>query len=109
MKIHCKFNQYGADTGRMSSSDPNLQNIPSHNKDIRKMFVASNQQYYVDAEDSIEVSAFVEVRTSEGWKYASSVTIGDTLILEDSGNDIAVIVSRIDKLIDKNALIYYYK
>ena len=40
-RIHCKFNQYGADTGRFSSSDPNLQNIPSHNKDIRKMFVAS--------------------------------------------------------------------
>jgi len=39
-KIHCKFNQYGADTGRYSSSDPNMQNIPSHNKDIRKMFVA---------------------------------------------------------------------
>ena len=40
-RIHCSFNQYGADTGRMSSSDPNLQNIPSHAKDIRKMFVAS--------------------------------------------------------------------
>lgn len=40
-KIHCKFNQYGADTGRYSSSNPNLQNIPSHNKDIRKMFIAS--------------------------------------------------------------------
>lgn len=40
-RIHCHFNQYGADTGRMSSSDPNLQNIPSHAKDIRKMFVAS--------------------------------------------------------------------
>lgn len=40
-RIHCKFNQYGADTGRFSSSDPNLQNIPSHNKDIRKMFIAS--------------------------------------------------------------------
>ena len=40
-RIHCNFNQYGADTGRMSSSAPNLQNIPSHNKDIRKMFVAS--------------------------------------------------------------------
>lgn len=39
-KVHCKFNQYGADTGRYSSSDPNMQNIPSHNKDIRKMFVA---------------------------------------------------------------------
>lgn len=41
-RIHCNFNQYGADTGRMSSSDPNLQNIPSHNKEIRKMFKASN-------------------------------------------------------------------
>ena len=41
-RIHCKFNQYGADTGRFSSSDPNLQNIPSHNKDIRKMFKASD-------------------------------------------------------------------
>lgn len=41
-RIHCSFNQYGADTGRFSSSDPNLQNIPSHNKDIRKMFVASD-------------------------------------------------------------------
>ena len=41
-RIHCSFNQYGADTGRFSSSDPNLQNIPSHNKDIRKMFKATD-------------------------------------------------------------------
>lgn len=40
-RIHCTFNQYGAKTGRMSSSEPNLQNIPSHNEDIRKMFIAS--------------------------------------------------------------------
>lgn len=40
-KVHCNFNQYGAKTGRLSSDEPNMQNIPSHNKDIRKMFVAS--------------------------------------------------------------------
>ena len=40
-RIHCNFNQYGAKTGRMSSDNPNMQNIPSHNKDIRKMFVAT--------------------------------------------------------------------
>lgn len=39
-RVHCVFNQYGADTGRFSSQDPNMQNIPSHNKEIRKMFVA---------------------------------------------------------------------
>ena len=41
-RIHCKFNQYGADTGRMSSNDPNLQNIPSKNHDIRQAFIASD-------------------------------------------------------------------
>ena len=41
-RVHCSFNQYGALTGRMSSSDPNLQNIPSHNKEIRQMFTASD-------------------------------------------------------------------
>lgn len=39
-KLHGNFNQAGTDTGRFSSSDPNLQNIPSQNKEIRKMFTA---------------------------------------------------------------------
>lgn len=51
-KLHANFNQYGAKTGRFSSSDPNLQNIPSQKKklsdgtvidaghDIRQMFMA---------------------------------------------------------------------
>lgn len=40
-RIHCNYNQYGAKTGRMSSDNPNMQNIPSKNHDIRQMFVAS--------------------------------------------------------------------
>ena len=52
-RIHCKFNQYGADTGRVSSNSPNLQNIPSNpfvlsdgtkidaGHDIRQLFTAS--------------------------------------------------------------------
>ena len=40
-RIHGGFNQYGAKTGRFSSKNPNLQQIPSHNKDIRPMFVAT--------------------------------------------------------------------
>ena len=42
--VHSNFNQLGAKTGRFSSSHPihkiNLQQIPSRNKDIRKMFKA---------------------------------------------------------------------
>lgn len=42
--VHTTFNQYGAKTGRFSSSDKitkiNLQNIPSHEKRIRRIFRA---------------------------------------------------------------------
>ena len=51
-RIHCSFKQYGADTGRMSSNDPNLQNIPSHNKDIRKMFKATDRYVLMSADFS---------------------------------------------------------
>jgi DNA polymerase-1 len=42
-RVHARFNQTGAATGRLSSSDPNLQNIPIRTevgRDIRKAFVA---------------------------------------------------------------------
>lgn len=51
-RIHATFNQVGADTGRFSSSDPNLQNIPSHNLDIRKMFTATDGYYLLGSDFS---------------------------------------------------------
>ena len=51
-KIHCSFNQMGTVTGRFSSSEPNMQNIPSHNKDIRKMFKASKGNVLISCDYS---------------------------------------------------------
>ncbi len=42
-RIHCKLNQAGMATGRLSSSDPNLQNIPistHEGRRIREAFIA---------------------------------------------------------------------
>lgn len=51
-RLHGSFNQYGAKTGRFSSSDPNLQNIPSKNKEIRKMIRASIDHVLIGADYS---------------------------------------------------------
>lgn len=40
-RIHAQFKQIGADTGRLSSAEPNMMNIPSHATDIRHMFRAT--------------------------------------------------------------------
>jgi len=44
-RIHTSYNQTGSATGRMSSSDPNLQNIPIRTdlgRQVRRAFVADN-------------------------------------------------------------------
>lgn len=39
-RVHGNFNQIGAGTGRVSSDNPNLQNIPSSNRELRLLFKA---------------------------------------------------------------------
>jgi DNA polymerase-1 len=54
-RIHTKFNQTVTMTGRLSSADPNLQNIPvrrESGREIRKMFVPKEGCCFVDADYS---------------------------------------------------------
>lgn len=49
-KIHCGYHQDTTATGRLSSSAPNLQNIPSRGeqgKEIKKMFIPSKKGWYI--------------------------------------------------------------
>jgi DNA polymerase-1 len=54
-RVHAHFNQTVAETGRLSSSDPNLQNIPIKTeigREIRRAFVAAPQHVLISADYS---------------------------------------------------------
>lgn len=50
--VHGGIKQLGADTGRTSAYDPNMQNIPSHNREIRTMYVARPGCYLISCDYS---------------------------------------------------------
>ena len=54
-RIHTKLNQTGTATGRLASSDPNLQNIPVRDelgRELRKFFIADDGYVLIDADYS---------------------------------------------------------
>ncbi len=57
-RVHTNYNQTVASTGRLSSIDPNLQNIPIRTelgKEIRKAFVPRNKDYVILSADYSQI------------------------------------------------------
>ena len=59
-RIHGTFKALGTDTGRLSASDPNMQQIPSHAADIRHQFRATPAMEKITpcikADDSLKIT-----------------------------------------------------
>ena len=57
-RIHTSYNQAVAATGRLSSTNPNLQNIPirtPRGREIRKAFVPRNEEYVILSADYSQI------------------------------------------------------
>lgn len=95
-RIHAQFKSVGADTGRMSSAEPNMQNIPSHATDIRHMFraTAATSQILDCQYDGTADSIFIElpkiyyVHTPDGEKKVEDLQVGDLVKLQNDGKEI---------------------
>ncbi|HEX3078613.1 MAG TPA: DNA polymerase I, partial [Lachnospiraceae bacterium] len=68
-RIHGKFNQTITATGRISSTDPNLQNIPIRmalGREIRKVFIPEEDFVFLDADYSqIELRVLAHMSSDE--------------------------------------------
>ena len=67
-RIHTEYVQTVASTGRLSSINPNLQNIPirtSRGKEIRKAFIAKNKDHFLMAADYSQIELRIIASLSE--------------------------------------------
>lgn len=70
-RVHTSYNQAVASTGRLSSTNPNLQNIPirtTRGREIRKAFVARDEQHLILSADysQIELRLVAEISQDSG-------------------------------------------
>lgn len=99
-KVHAHFNSMGAATGRLSSSEPNLQQIPSRGdgKVCRQMFTAtqnethffkSNENYF----DIPKIAWLDKVEINKGGtKCICDVVVGDEIIVKNAEDKKGVVV-----------------
>lgn len=73
-RIHSNFNQTVTATGRISSTEPNLQNIPvrtERGREMRRMFTAAEGKVFIDADYSqIELRVLAHIAGDESMRQA---------------------------------------
>ena len=104
-RLHAKFLQSGTTTGRLASSDPNLQNIPNHSelgKAIRKAFIAEKGGELLSLDYSqveLRIAAFL----SGDKKLISIFKNGDDIHTAVASEVFGVSLDKVDKEMRRKA------
>ncbi|SEI05970.1 DNA polymerase I [Halobacillus karajensis] len=81
-KIHTRFNQALTQTGRLSSTDPNLQNIPirlEEGRKIRQAFIPSQDGWVIFASDYSQIELRVLAHIAQDEKLMQAFKEGEDI------------------------------
>ena len=105
-KIHTTFNQAVASTGRLSSVNPNLQNIPirtAQGMKVRKAFVPSNKNHSILCADYSQIELRIMAALSEDAEMVKAFNNGIDIHTATAAKVYNVSVDEVDKMMRTNA------
>ncbi len=106
-RIHTTFKQFGAVTGRLSSEDPNLQNIPTkgrYGNDIRQAFIAP-EGYQLISADYSQIELRVAASLSGDKKMIEAFEKGEDIHTRTAAEVFNVSIDKVDKRMRRTAKI----
>ncbi len=81
-KVHTSYNQAIAATGRLSSTDPNMQNIPirdANGREIRKAFIPSDENHLFLSADYSQIELRIMAALSKDEQMLEAFRNGDDI------------------------------
>ena len=104
-RIHSKFHQTVTTTGRISSTDPNLQNIPTRmelGRKLRKVFKTQNEHIFIDADYS-QIELRVLAHISEDMNMIDAFNNGEDIHMQAASKVFNVPIDEVTKEQRSNA------
>lgn len=105
-KIHSKLNQAATATGRLSSTEPNLQNIPiktENGRKIRKVFVPGSEDYVLVDADYSQIELRVLAHISGDEKFIDAFVKNEDIHTRTASEVFNVPLDEVDSLMRSRA------
>tara|TARA_Y100000766_G_C18849979_1_gene577682 strand:- start:365 stop:1402 length:1038 start_codon:yes stop_codon:yes gene_type:complete len=105
-RLHTTFNQSVTSTGRLSSVNPNLQNIPirtSRGMQVRKAFIPRSEEYFLLAADYSQIELRIMALLSEDKAMIRAFNEGIDIHSATASKVYKVAVSDVNKTMRSNA------
>ncbi|HRY31512.1 MAG TPA: DNA polymerase I [Bacteroidales bacterium] len=105
-RVHTSFNQAVAATGRLSSNNPNLQNIPirtERGREIRKAFVPRNRDYVLLSADYSQIELRLMAELSGDKAMTEAFLRGEDIHLATAAKVYRVAADQVNREMRRNA------